>query len=193
VAFVFARTGLKVGGRSGVCPRCAAQNLDDAKFCRACGTNLETVALALADQYHPDSKSRDEEAWLEKRGEGVGSIVKEVGLLAASLLIGVALGLFSNQPDWIIMWAGLAGWMACWGVISLTSGISALMESKFMLRLMEQKAGGTAASAIQAASVNATAMLPGMSATNRLPSGPSVTEQTTELLAKQPPTSKQSG
>ena len=35
------------------CPRCAAQNLDDAKFCRACGTNLETVALALADKYHP--------------------------------------------------------------------------------------------------------------------------------------------
>ncbi|MBA2732993.1 MAG: zinc-ribbon domain-containing protein, partial [Acidobacteria bacterium] len=29
------------------CPRCSAQNLDDAKFCRACGTNLETVALAL--------------------------------------------------------------------------------------------------------------------------------------------------
>lgn len=175
------------------CPRCAAQNLDDAKFCRACGTNLETVALALADQYHPGSASRDEETWLEKRSEGVGSIVKGVGLLAASLLIGVALGLFSNQPDWIIIWAGLAGWMACWGVISLTSGISALMESKFMLRRMEQKADGNAAPAIQAASVNATALLPEMSATNRLSPGPSVTEQTTELLTKQPPTSKQSG
>ncbi len=35
------------------CPRCAAQNLDDAKFCRACGTNLESIALALSGRYLP--------------------------------------------------------------------------------------------------------------------------------------------
>ena len=28
------------------CPRCATQNLDGAKFCRACGTNLEARLLA---------------------------------------------------------------------------------------------------------------------------------------------------
>ncbi len=102
------------------CPRCAAQNLDDAKFCRGCGTNLETVALALADQYQPKKRAaakgkpaKPEKSWAEKRTEGTTSLVKGAGLLGASLLIGVALGLFSNQADWIIIWVGLVGWMAC--------------------------------------------------------------------------------
>jgi len=29
------------------CPRCAAQNLDDAKFCRACGADIRLVPQAL--------------------------------------------------------------------------------------------------------------------------------------------------
>ncbi|HEV2862591.1 MAG TPA: zinc-ribbon domain-containing protein [Pyrinomonadaceae bacterium] len=29
------------------CPRCAAQNNDDVKYCRACGENLSVVALVL--------------------------------------------------------------------------------------------------------------------------------------------------
>lgn len=40
------------------CPRCAAQNLDDAKFCRACGTNLETVALEVAVEASPSFFAR---------------------------------------------------------------------------------------------------------------------------------------
>ncbi|MCA1615825.1 MAG: zinc ribbon domain-containing protein, partial [Acidobacteria bacterium] len=30
------------------CPRCATQNLDDAKFCRACGADVRLVPQALA-------------------------------------------------------------------------------------------------------------------------------------------------
>lgn len=30
------------------CPRCATQNLDDAKFCRACGADIQLVPQALA-------------------------------------------------------------------------------------------------------------------------------------------------
>ena len=30
------------------CPRCATQNLDDAKFCRACGADIHLVPQALA-------------------------------------------------------------------------------------------------------------------------------------------------
>ena len=174
------------------CPRCAAQNLDDARFCRGCGTNLETVALALSDQYHPAKRGGDEdlaeESWLEKRSEGTGAIVKGAGLLGASLLIGVALGLFSNQPDWIIIWVGLAGWMACWGFISLTSGIHALMESRFMERQLKQKA---AEAAIQSSPMDDPSLLPDAPVTNRLSFPPSVTEHTTELLTNPPPTSKQ--
>src|ERR1700694_3913071 len=98
------------------CPRCAAQNLDDAKFCRACGTNLETVALALADKYHPAKRDGDRakdpfEIWLETRKKSANKIGTGTGLLVSSLLIGVALGLFSNKPDWIIIWMVMVGWM----------------------------------------------------------------------------------
>jgi hypothetical protein len=132
------------------CPRCAAQNLDDAKFCRVCGTNLETVALALADKYVPASKDGDKvqdlfEQYLETRTTGVNKVVKGIGLFLSSLLIGVALGLFSNTGDWIIIWVGLVGWMACWGIISIVTGTAALMESRFLQRQLAPPAGSTAA------------------------------------------------
>ena len=81
------------------CPRCATQNLDGAKFCRACGTNLETVALALAQQLDPTHPSGDKDAAkkpkpsknkLEKRSEGVTKIVRASGLIGASALVGAA-------------------------------------------------------------------------------------------------------
>ena len=177
------------------CPRCAAQNLDDAKFCRACGTNLEVVALALADKNKPARTSKDEDEgakknWMEKRSEGVGDLVKGAGLMVASLLIGIALGLFSNQPDWIVIWLGTAGWMACWGVISLSSGIRALLESKFMLRQMGLTAKGIAAPAAEQLSLDDARTIPSVLDTPRLSPPPSVTEQTTVPLTKQHSTSK---
>ncbi len=114
------------------CPRCAVQNLDDAKFCRGCGTNLESVALALSGQQLPSkSNAETKESWLQLRRRGVGSLVRAGGLLGSSLLIGAALGLFSNQNDWIIIWMVFTGWMAVWGVFSLVSGLQALIESRY--------------------------------------------------------------
>ena len=124
------------------CPRCAAQNLDDAKFCRGCGTSLETVALALTGQYQPASNSGElPRDWMAVRHEGVQRLIRGIGLLGAALLIGVALGLFSNTNDWIIIWLIFVGWMAAWGVISLVSGIGSMAESRFLLKRMEQAQG----------------------------------------------------
>ena len=87
------------------CPRCATQNLDGAKFCRACGTNLETVALALAQldpaqsNKHAAKNPKASKNKLEKRSEGLTKIVRASGLIGASTLVGVALALFSNAPD----------------------------------------------------------------------------------------------
>lgn len=36
------------------CPKCAAQNVDDAKFCRACGTDIGLVPQALAGRLEGD-------------------------------------------------------------------------------------------------------------------------------------------
>jgi hypothetical protein len=124
------------------CPRCAVQNLDDAKFCRGCGTSLETVALALAGQYQPPANANGfSKDWLEIRHEGVQRLIRGIGLLGAALLIGVALGLFSDTNDWIIIWLVFVGWMAAWGVISLVSGIGSMAEAKFLQKRLEQSHG----------------------------------------------------
>ena len=192
--FVSARISLRAGGGLKLyCPRCAAQNLDDAKFCRACGINLESVALALSGEHHPAKLDKnkgehalDELSWLEKRNEAVSGLIKGTGLLAASLLIGMALGLFSNSNEWIIIWVGLAGWMACWGVIALTTGIGTLLESKSMLRYIKRTSQETLAPAAQSLLTDDSRRIP-----DALSPPVSVTEYTTEPLPKERRKSKQ--
>lgn len=177
------------------CPRCAAQNLDDAKFCRACGTNLETVALALADKYHPaksESGSAEDpfKIWTETRKEGLNKTVKGIGLFVSSLLIGVALGLFSNTPEWIIIWMSLFGWMACWGVISMVSGTAGLVESRFLRRQLGLPSSAATAP-VQPLPAGDRVMMNDALTKPILPPQSSVTEHTTTRLIKPEPRSKQ--
>jgi hypothetical protein len=176
------------------CPRCATQNLEGAKFCRACGTNLETVALALAQPLDPALSDKDAatkpkaaKTKLEKRREGLTQIVRASGLIGASALIGAALALFSGKPDWIIIWMIFAGWMACWGVIAVASGIATLIESGFT-PLHAKPAGETVSRTMPLQSGDDQEIL--IAPTPRLSVPSSVTEHTTELLNGQHPTSK---
>jgi hypothetical protein len=178
------------------CPRCATQNLDGAKFCRACGTNLETVALALAQQLDPAQADKDAAKTpkagknkLEKRSEGLAKIVRASGLIGGSALVGAALALFSNKPDWIIIWMIFAGWMACWGVILLVSGFANLIESGFTRLQAKHTAGETVSRTTPLESGDDQEMLP-TPATPELSLPSSITEHTTELLNGQHPTSK---
>lgn len=175
------------------CPKCAAQNLDDAKFCRACGTNLEIVTLALTGSYQP-AKSIDSsnlepvKSWQEERIEAIRKMVRASGLLGASLVLGTALGLFSNQNDWIMIWMVFGGWMACWGVISLVGGIGSLMESRFMRsQLVEQN------QTPQFRPADARQIVTGELITSQLPTPQSVTEHTTRSLSEKDRSSKQVG
>ena len=175
------------------CPRCAAQNLDDAKFCRACGTNLETVALALADKYHPAKKEgkgvQDPfEGWMETRKKGVNKIARGTGLLVSSLLIAVALGLFSHTPDWIIIWMCMVGWMAVIGVISILTGTAGLMESRFLRRQLGQ-ASGAAAPPVQPLPAGDRVIINDALTSPMLRPQSSVTEHTTTRLIKPEPPS----
>lgn len=166
------------------CPRCAVQNLDDAKFCRGCGTNVETVALALSGQLvHRDDHSKD---WLSIRHEGVQKLIRAIGLLGASFLIGVALGLFSDTNDWIIIWLVFVGWMAAWGVISLVSGIGSLTEARFVRRRLEQ-------SSVQFLPDRSPEFVTGQLTPSPLAAPLSVTENTTKSLAQHRPASEEPG
>jgi hypothetical protein len=174
------------------CPKCGTTNPDQAKFCRACGTNLEAVTLTLIGQTLPGSQKE----WLEKRSKGVretvaGAVLFGVALLAfLGLLIGAAA---SGEAEVLIAWFGLGMPWVIWGTIRLVKGIPDLVESKMMLREMQRLAGWQA-------NVSPTPVLPSANEL-RMPvsastapekvSPSSVTEYTTELLGdERPPQAK---
>ena len=165
------------------CPRCAAQNSDDTKFCRACGTNLATVSLALSDPQQLSTAALEKVASISslKRREGISRLIHGTGWIGASTLIGVALGLFSNTNDWIFVWLGLAGWMACLGIVFWSQGINKLIEAKYLSRELELRAADSTLvnSQLRKAEPASLADVPN---TNELARPGSVTEQTTELL-----------
>jgi zinc-ribbon domain len=128
------------------CPQCATPYSDGAKFCRACGQELEAVALALSSKPVPPaeagrdmSKLKTKQDWLEQHSAGVVGITKGAILLAVSLLIGAALALFipsSFDAPWILIWMVFFGWLACWGGIELANGVGGVLEAKGRLRLL---------------------------------------------------------
>jgi hypothetical protein len=124
------------------CPQCGSPNNDGVKFCRKCGMELESVALVLNDLSAQPievggkrSDSKTTQDWLEKRSEAVKEISTGLSLLVVSVLIGVAMALFvPSHIPWILAWAVLVGWMACWGGIAVGNGIAGVLQAKSRLR-----------------------------------------------------------
>jgi len=121
------------------CPQCAAQCVDDAKFCRACGADLKAVALALAEQQLSlkDGKNKlwaleKEKTRLEKRSQGARAAAEGATMLAGSLLIGFLIQTFGKHNDPIAIWVVFFGWLACWGVFRMATGLGAVMQSVTM-------------------------------------------------------------
>lgn len=175
------------------CPQCATANAEQSKFCRACGTNLEIVALALAGQLAPPSEAgegkgkrpRTRDEWLGKWGNGVRETVQGSVLLAVYLLVGFSLLAF--LPEWrvdsILMWFVLAGAMAVWGIILLARGIGHIVEAKPRLHELERMAGGSMAAAPPRLSeAHEWRMTSGNPTAPELVRPPSVTEHTTQQL-----------
>ena len=164
------------------CPQCAAQNTDNAKFCRSCGTELEAVALALTNKFPPPG------AWLEKYGEGKHKVIRGAILLGAALLIGVVPALFIGVIFPLVMlWTVFFGWMAGWGIVSFASGVGEMVKSQTMLgqtRRFDSGLTTTEPSELSSA-VHEPRMLDDV--TRAQPYSPlSVTEHTTELLGEPP-------
>lgn len=170
------------------CPRCAMQNLDDAKFCRACGMDLDTVSVALAQAGSPNKpkkktkQGKPAKTWAEKRSQALRDIFQGAILTGASAVICVAFAMFLSVPDWLILWTVFFGWMACWGVISLAFGIGGLIESSTMSRAVDQPLGRVTAPTDNE--------LAGSSFFLDSPPA-SITELTTEPLVTHEPISKQ--
>jgi hypothetical protein len=141
----------------------------------------------LSGQYLSARENNEpEESWLDKRRQGINKLVRAGGLLGSSLLIGAALGLFSNQSDWIIIWMVFCGWMATWGVFSLVSGVQAMLESKYMRDDIAESIGRTN----QLRQGREQERLPAASLGD-LTTPRSVTEHTTRSLSEQQKTREQ--
>ena len=109
------------------CPRCGAQNDDQTKFCRKCGTQLDALALAvLDDSPHQLTLQR------KKRITALNSITRGGAMLVSSAAFAFLLAIFSHEKDWIVIWLVLVGWLAVMGLMSVASGISTMLESRLL-------------------------------------------------------------
>lgn len=129
------------------CPKCATQNVDDARFCRSCGGDLAVVALALDGKLVPRDDSANVKTsdqvtdgeYLRRRAKGMRALVTGGVLVTVSLVI-----LFAPMPfipqvfPWLVIWSALFGWLAIWGAISVSHGIGRLIDSKEMKPLIDR-------------------------------------------------------
>lgn len=92
------------------CPRCAAQNLDDAKFCRACGADIRLVPQALQGTLHaafdkPESGRVSKRRKDKKRAPAtVDAALKDI-FEGIGLFIIFLVGLFAFRGAfWVTVW-----------------------------------------------------------------------------------------
>ncbi|HYG08947.1 MAG TPA: zinc-ribbon domain-containing protein [Pyrinomonadaceae bacterium] len=113
------------------CPRCAVHNLDDAKFCRACGADISFVRQALEGKLRAaalDRPATGEAAKQEEKKKRAPATVDE-GL--KNIFTGV--GLFIIFLIGIFVFRG-AFWLTIWFIIpalaSVGEGIGQLIRAQ---------------------------------------------------------------
>jgi hypothetical protein len=131
------------------CPKCATQNADDARFCRACGLAVDVVALALDGKLVPKdsllgvSKRRTARETAElKRSKGIRDLITGSTMLIVSLLILMGPMPFIRQTfGWLVIWSCIFGWMTVWGSIALANGIGRVIHSSALRQDQESELG----------------------------------------------------
>jgi hypothetical protein len=169
------------------CPKCATQNMDNARFCRACGLDISLVPGALsravpqapvvADMYEDEDEGRHRRrrrrrkkpATYEKAFENVG-----VGL--AFLIISIIISLY--VPSGRFWWF----WMLIPGFACLGEGIGQLIRLRRELPPAE-----TPLSTPELTSPRTAGDLPARSTSEIMAPPPSVTEGTTRHLGAEAP------
>ena len=191
-----------------LCPRCSSNQSDDVKFCKFCGANLQAVRDALENR-EPGNKFDWSNTWVAEmfqsgqaaelrklemeRRMGITPEVKryneiKAGVITSSVGVGLAIFLF-------VFMQGLLGsvspqaaeiltriWIA--GVIPFFVGIAlivnGLVVSKRMVEIQEREL--RKANSLEGEAATQRALQP--ADTNEfIPTGFSVTEQTTRHLA----------
>ena len=149
------------------CPKCAAENNDDTKFCRACGTNLSLVPQAIAGRL-PDPDSTEIQICTHQHSRpSIASGITKIFMGAAFLIIAIG-AWFSGYGGW-----GLLTLIPAFGLLG--SGVADIVSAKYE----QNRLPGNAA--IPEARLTNELTLQSFSET--LP--PSVTEHTTRQLDRE--------
>lgn len=163
------------------CPKCAAQNLDGAHFCRVCGINISLVPQALNGQMLQPSVPADEMTRAEKRAlkraPTLDNAFRNTFMGIAFLLVTLALS-FSNM--------GRGWWF--WMFIPAFSMMGTGIAQYIRFREYQGSLPGfvTSARPIQAAAP--APVFPARGTGELLAPPPSVTEGTTRHLGVEAPT-----
>lgn len=164
------------------CPKCAAQNLDNAKFCRSCGTNLSLVPQALTGQLPTAPETTDN----RRRKHSTPSIeraFKNIFIGVAFLLISLILSLRGGAAWWF--------WLLIPAFALMGGGLAEFMRAKGRERGLpfgEPERMVTGHSQASMAEAEQAAKLPSRNTSELAPQPPSVTEGTTRHLGAEAPT-----
>ena len=166
------------------CPKCGAQNVDDASFCRGCGANVSLVPQALTGHLPEpilvDGKGRETE---KDRRDGPPNLSYAI----VKTFVGIAFILVALSVKNVWQMAGHIWWF--WLLIpaagSLGSGIAEFVRLNQQGQKPNQLAGSAyMPPAISDASPRTTELPPRRSSTSEIYTPSSVTENTTKLLDK---------
>ncbi|MDQ1590070.1 MAG: hypothetical protein QOG71_697 [Pyrinomonadaceae bacterium] len=168
------------------CPRCAVQNLDDAKFCRGCGADIRLVPQALQGTLQPAALERFENGEVEEGGKKKKRRPATVDEALKSLFTGF--GLFIIFLIGIFAFRG-AFWVTIWFIIpalaNIGEGIGQLIRARQEQTRLSPPATGSGADFRPAAFAPAPVVAPQLPSpdTREIVSAPaSVTDGTTRHL-----------
>ena len=162
------------------CPKCAAQNLDGASFCRVCGANISLVPTALAGELQQpvasDDLTRAEKRAL-KRAPTLDNAFRNTFMGIAFLLVTIALAFSRVGTGW---WF----WMLIPAFSMMGTGIAQYMRFReYQNRSLPQFA---APPAMRPA--NSGRAFPARNTGELMAPPPSVVEGTTRHLGAEAPT-----
>jgi hypothetical protein len=168
------------------CPKCATENLETARYCRACGTDISLVPQAMtgrlpvAVEEARDDASHDWSRKGRRKNKGPMSMEKSItnifmglGFLALSLAL-------SRSPVGMFWWY----WMLIPAFSMLGGGVAGLVRARREEQRGLPMAGPVVASNLPPARVSA---LPPRN-TSEIMQPPSITEGTTRHLGAEAPT-----
>ena len=171
------------------CPKCATQNMEGARFCRACGADISLVPQAMSGTL-PQTQPEDLDA-LSQTGDARGrrrrrrqreaptldKAVKSIFTGLAFLAVTIALAFMPMGRGW---WF----WMFFPAFATLGGGIAELIR----LKIEQRHPSFAEQPAVAVPPFRSASELPPRSTSELMPQPPSVTEGTTRHLGSEGPT-----